>query len=115
MVIYPTCFSFNDEGDSSRERKISAIEVMEVVTVLYELLFTVLAGVDRWPEIPNLRGLESWTERAECSIDIPCPGPYRAVILAIDVFDSIPSREHHAGRMTGESLYEHAETGEEKF
>jgi hypothetical protein len=81
--------------------KISTVEVVEVVAVLNELLFPVLTGIDRGPEIPDLQGLEGRTKRAEGSIDIVCLCPYRAIIDPVDDLNFVPAGKWHSHGMTG--------------
>ena len=89
--------------------KFSAVEVMEVVTVPDKLLFPVFAGVDRRPEIPDLRGLEGRAERAEGCIDIVCLCPHRAIPDPIDDLHLVSAGKWHTDRMAGKTLHEHAE------
>ena len=84
--------------------KVSTVEVMEVVAVPDEFLFPVLAGIDRGPEIPDLRCLEGRTKRAEGSINIVCLFPDRAIIDPIDNRYFITAGKWHTNGMAGQSL-----------
>jgi hypothetical protein len=88
---------------------------MVPVTVVDELLLTVLAALHRGAEVPDPRGLECRTERAECGIYVPGFLPHRAVIYAIDELHGIATGKRGTGRMGRFAEDEHAETSEQEF
>jgi hypothetical protein len=88
---------------------------MEFVAVFNELLLTVLARVDRGPEIPHFGCLECGTKRAERRIHIIGFFPYRAIVDSMGKLDRIPAMERCASRMSRFIHYNHAEPGKEVF
>ena len=95
--------------------RISPVEIVVIVAVPDELLFPVLAGIERGPEIPYLGCLEGRTERAEGSINIVCLCPDRAITDTFDDRYCITAGKWHPDRMARQTLDEHAERGKQEF
>ena len=72
---------------------------MVPVAVVNELLFPVLAPVDRGLEVPDLGCLAGRAERAERCIHITGLLPDRAVVDPVDQLDSIAPGKRCADRM----------------
>src|SRR5512137_1333754 len=95
--------------------RISPVEIVVIVAVPDELLFPVLAGIERGPEIPDLRCLEGRTERAEGGINIVCLCPDRAITDTFDDRYCITPGKWHPDRVARQSLDKHAERGKQEF